>query len=842
MSSGTALIVTEKDNAARRIAEILSDDSATTDQVGGVNIYTWGGNRVIGLSGHVVGVDFPPEYNSWRDVEPIELIDAPIEKHPTQTQIVSALRRLAGEARQVTIATDYDREGELIGKEAYELVRDVNDDVPVDRVRFSSITDREVTEAFNSPDDIDFDLAAAGEARQIIDLIWGAALTRYLSLSASQLGEDFISVGRVQGPTLKLIVDREREIEAFEPDTYWELFADLSTESERESDSVFEAQYFYLDDEKNEAERVWDEASAEAAFETIQTEETATVVSVTRRQQSDTPPSPFNTTQYIRAASSQGYSAQRAMSLAETLYTAGYITYPRTDNTVYPDDLDPETLLESLAEGQEFGDDAASLLEADEMTLTSGDEETTDHPPIHPTGELPTAAELSDDEWEIYELVVRRFLATVADPAVWERLRVVVDIDTDVALKANGKRMLESGYHDVYPYFETNESIIPNVTEGETLSITDEQIEEKQTQPPRRYGQSRLIETMEKQGLGTKATRHTTIEKLYDRDYIERDPPRPTQLAQAVVEASERFADRIVSDEMTAQLEADMQAIAQGEISLSEVTNESRKMLTSVFKNLMKADADIGEHLRKSLKDDKTAGECPDCGDGLVVRESRQGSYFLGCDGYPDCEYTLPLPSVGKPSVLSKTCAEHGLHEIKMLAGRKTFIHGCPLCQAEAADAQDDITIGACPECGNTHDGELAIKQLRSGSKLVGCVRYPDCEYSLPLPRQGAISVTDGQCSEHDLPELQIVYEEADREPWELGCPICNYREYQAEKADSGSDLETVDGIGEKNAEKLKDIGVDSVTALKAAEPDRLASEVDGVGLKTIQKWQASAN
>ena len=102
--------------------------------------------------------------------------------------------------------------------------------------------------------------------------------------------------------------------------------------------------------------------------------------------------------------------------------------------------------------------------------------------------------------------------------------------------------------------------------------------------------------------------------------------------------------------------------------------------------------------------------------------------------------------------------------------------------------------------------------------------------------------MTDGQCSEHDLPELQIVYEEADREPWELGCPICNYREYQAEKADSGSDLETVDGIGEKNAEKLKDIGVDSVTALKAAEPDRLASEVDGVGLQTIQKWQASAN
>lgn len=152
MSRGPELIITEKDNAARRIAAILSGESAEAERMNGVNVYKWGGKRCIGLSGHVVGVDFPVEYNDWRDVEPVELIDAPIDKHPTQENIVAALRRLARKAGNVVIATDYDREGELIGKEAYELVREVNEDVPVQRVRFSSITNNEVTKAFENPD------------------------------------------------------------------------------------------------------------------------------------------------------------------------------------------------------------------------------------------------------------------------------------------------------------------------------------------------------------------------------------------------------------------------------------------------------------------------------------------------------------------------------------------------------------------------------------------------------------------------------------------------------------------------------------------------------------------
>jgi DNA topoisomerase-1 len=168
-----------------------------------------------------------------------------------------------------------------------------------------------------------------------------------------------------------------------------------------------------------------------------------------------------------------------------------------------------------------------------------------------------------------------------------------------------------------------------------------------------------------------------------------------------------------------------------------------------------------------------------------------------------------------------------------MLAGRDTFVHGCPQCAADEADESDDRVIGACPECSETHGGELAIKQLRSGSRLVGCTRYPDCEYSLPLPRRGDIEVTDEYCEEHDLPAL-VVHDGDD--PWELGCPVCNYREYQAEQAID--DLEDIKGIGERTAEKLQEVGVEGPEDLGTADPQELADRIQGVTVDQLEDWK----
>jgi DNA topoisomerase-1 len=304
-----------------------------------------------------------------------------------------------------------------------------------------------------------------------------------------------------------------------------------------------------------------------------------------------------------------------------------------------------------------------------------------------------------------------------------------------------------------------------------------------------------------------------------------------------VVEAAEEYADLVVSEEMTARLEEDMTAIAEGEATLEGITEDSREMLERVFEELEPSAEAIGEHIREALKADKELGPCPECGDTLLLRSSRGGSHFVGCDGYPDCEYTLPLPNKGNPLVLEETCEEHGLHHVKMLAGRGTFVHGCPQCQADEAEAEDDEIIGACPECGDAEGGDLAIKRLRSGSRLVGCTRYPDCEYSLPLPRRGDMEITDERCEEHDLPEL-VVHDGGD--PWELGCPICNYREYKAQQEETDG-LESISGIGTKTKEKLEEAGIEGVEDLADADAEALADDVEGVSASRIRDWQGDA-
>jgi len=202
---------------------------------------------------------------------------------------------------------------------------------------------------------------------------------------------------------------------------------------------------------------------------------------------------------------------------------------------------------------------------------------------------------------------------------------------------------------------------------------------------------------MEKRGVGTKATRHRTLEKLYDRNYIESDPPRPTRLAEAVVEAAEEFAEHVVSEEMTAQLERDMQAIAAGEKGYDEVTEASRELLNRVFDDLTESREAVGDHLQKSLKADKTLGPCPECGPTSSSESLDRGRTSSAATATRTVSTPFRSPS-GKPLLLDETCEEHELRHVKMLAGRKTFVHGCPQCKADEADEQEDEVIGACPE------------------------------------------------------------------------------------------------------------------------------------------------
>ncbi len=661
------LIIAEKNISARRIAQILAgNEKVKAVKQGKVSTYTFGDKTVVGLRGHVVEVDFEPGYTNWRSKThpPRSLIDAGTVKKPTEKKIVNLIQKLAKKADLVTIATDYDTEGELIGKEAYELVRAVNPTVRINRARFSAITPTEIRAAFENPTDLDFAVAAAGEARQVVDLMWGASLTRFISLAAKRGGRNILSVGRVQSPTLAMIVDREREIENFVPQTYWML----SLMTEKDGQPV---------EARHTTGRFNDHAAALAAE--AGTKEPLVVVDVKEGQRTDRAPTPFNTTSFIVAASRLGFSAANAMRLAEDLYMNGYISYPRTDNTVYPKSLNLNAILETLRGGV-FDADVAWVQEHRRAVPTRGKKMSTDHPPIHPTGAA-TPEALGKDRWKVYELIVRRFLATLSPDATWATIKCVFDASGE-PYTATGSRLISAGWRQVYPYSEAKERILPVFTPGEHLPIREVTLEEKQTQPPPRYSQSKLIQAMEELGLGTKSTRHEVIGKLISRRYVEGNPLRPTLVGRAVTEALDNHAETITDPEMTQTLEEHMELIKQRERSRDDVINESREMLHQVFDRLEEHETEIGEEIMEQTAEEHTVGPCPVCGHNLRIRHIGV-SQFIGCTGYPECRFNISLPGSawGRAIRIDETCPEHGLSHVRLIKkGSRPWTIGCPLC------------------------------------------------------------------------------------------------------------------------------------------------------------------
>ena len=662
------LIIAEKNIAAQRIAQILAGkEKISTSKEGGVNTYRFDDVVVTGLRGHVVEVDFEPGYSNWRsDVyTPRSLIDAATVKKPIEKKIVALIHKLARSADLVTIATDFDTEGELIGKEAYELVRQKNTKVPVRRARFSAITAEEIHNAFAHPVEIDFDLAAAGESRQHVDLMWGASLTRFISIAARRGGSNILSVGRVQSPTLAMIVDREKEIESFEPRPYWTL----SLETHK-GGHYFEVRHTHG--------RFWDKEEAEGARD--RSKEPLKATEVRTGEKTSKPPSPLDTTSFIVAAARLGFSAANAMRIAEDLYMNGHISYPRTDNTVYPASLDLSGVLSMLG-ASAFAAEAAWVRDHLRDRPTRGKKSSTDHPPIHPTGAVKRGA-LADDQWKIYELVVRRFLATLSPDAKWKTLKYLFEAGGE-PYTATGQRLVEEGYRHVYPYTDAKEYFLPDIAAGEHLPIHEVLLEEKETQPPARYSQSKLIQRMEELGLGTKSTRHEVIAKLMARRYVEGTPMRPTLVGRAVTESLENHVELITKPDMTRTLESHMEEIKKGSRSKENVVAESQEMLHEVFDALEEHEEEIGEEIMERTDQERIVGPCPVCGKDLAIRYTRGMRQFIGCTGYPECTFNIGLPGAqwGRALRTDTVCEKHNLHFVRLVRkGARPWDIGCPLC------------------------------------------------------------------------------------------------------------------------------------------------------------------
>jgi len=644
-------IITEKQNAAERIAKILFKDVKTLKKGKISYYYSPSCNAyVLGLKGHIIELDFPRKFKSWTKTRLLDLINAELVKREKEKEIISLLKELGKNAERVTIATDYDREGELIGVEALEMIS--RDDLKVDRARFSAITKDEILKAFQNPSKVDFNLASSAMARQKIDLIWGAVLTRFISLSSGRLGKDFLSVGRVQTPTLRLIVEREREIENFRPEKFYEILLEFEG---------FEAKH---------PARYKDLEKAKEIFSKIG--DYATVKNFSSASKIEAKPIPFNTTEFLRAASAF-MPPHIAMSVAENLYINGYISYPRTDNTTYPPSLNLKEIARAFLDS-EFSKEAKLVLDQKEIVPSRGRKETTDHPPIYPTA-VANRRQLTANEWKIYELVVRRFLATLAENAVWE-IRNAELGSNGIKFLASGRKLIRPGWRDIYIYSKAEEVNLPPLKAGEKLRIKNKRIEEKETKPPPRFGPATLIKLMEKLNLGTKSTRHEIIKKLLSRGYIDGNPYRPTNIAFSVIEVLKERVETITLPDMTAKLEEEMDRIAEGTKSEAEVVMESRKMLYEILKNI--GEGDVTVKLKEGLKKDKVVGKCPECGKEIVIRKSKSGKRFIGCSGYPECNFSLPLPQKGSIYVTSKNCKDHEVRILK-IKGKKSWSF-CPIC------------------------------------------------------------------------------------------------------------------------------------------------------------------
>ncbi len=756
------LIVSEKNIAAKRIAEILAVGKPKAGKVYTTPVYTFrrdGEDWVsIGLKGHIMKVDFPEEFEGvdvkkWRLDSLSTLVKAPVIKEGAEKGIIRSLENLSKKADAVMIATDYDREGELIGSDARAIVRRVNPEVPVSRVRFSAITKEEIEAAFAEPGELSDDLAEAGATRQDIDLIWGAVLTRYLTLTSNKASKkawgDVLSAGRVQTPTLKLIVDRERERDAFVPEDYWTVRAKFSSAGEE-----FGALHAI--------ERFKAEPEATRVMAAVEGQSEGTVVEASKSRRTVKPPTPFNTTALQAAAAAEGISPARAMRIAETLYMSGLISYPRVDNTVYPKSLDFRGILKALDKVPAYHEHATALLKQGSLTPTRGAKETTDHPPIHPT-DAADPEKLKPEEYKLYNLVSRRFLATLSEAAVLESTKVGIDVGGE-RFVARGDVVIKAGFRSVYPYGMKKEEHLPVLDEGMTPAFLGAQMEAKQTQPPARYSQGKMIQEMEKLGLGTKATRHDIIQTLYDRKYTVGDPIQPTCKGITVVNALVTHAERITTPEMTAELDAEMDGITRSAASRGQVVQHSRDLLADVMSGLLDRVPEVGELLKAAADEDAKVGICPKSGDDLLIKYSpKSRSFFVGCAGYPDCPVTYPLPKNARFAAVEELCPECGTPQVKVSQFRRPARVMClsPDCITKKGP---EIVVGKCPVDG----ADLKVHYSPVGSRYIRCVNYDVKEHpvSYPLPQSGDIEATGEVCEPCGAPKVVI---HTKKGPW----PIC---------------------------------------------------------------------
>jgi len=680
----TTLIICEKPDAALHVAKALSENGEVKKLIKYDIPYFEVKNNsekliICSAIGHLYEVDVKgnekrTEYPVWDFTwKPKHLVERGQKK---QEKFIKAITELAKEADLFINACDYDIEGSLIG---YMILKYAckGAHVKAKRMKFSTLTVKELREAYkNLMPTLDYPLINAGMCRHEIDWLYGINLSRALTESARKYSGKYsiLSIGRVQGPTLKFIVEKEREIQTFVPKPYWVINSKIDINGEK-----FNVEYKLSKiEEKNIANKIVEECFKKEGE----------IINIQSKTYELPPPPPFDLTQLqLEAYRHFGFTPKQTLDIAEHLYLNALISYPRTSSQKLPSTIGYMEILNSLKENSQYKDAINELYNINELKPNEGEKTDPAHPAIYPTGIKPKE-ELSSREKKIYDLIVKRFIATFGDSCLKKSEKAIIKVNEHI-FYLRGARILKPGWIKFYsPYLSLKESLLPPLSIGQKVFFDEVKAEEKYTQPPSRFNPTSLLKLMEEQSIGTKATRAEIIDILYKRGYIKDERITATPLSFKIIKLMLKYCSKIVSVEFTRELEEMMKKIEFGKEEREKVVLKAVNNLKPAIMELKNKEVEIGKELSEVIKQVKALDftiktPCPNCGSQLLIIKSKKtGKRFIGCSGLwiGKCRFSLPLPQKGKLSLLNKECPECGFQMIQVkIAGRKPMI-SCPKC------------------------------------------------------------------------------------------------------------------------------------------------------------------
>ncbi len=573
---GIVLIIAEKPQAARRIAEALSGGRGTRRRIYGVTCWEFPcrlGRCVVAPSvGHLYGLHAPPGpppvfAYEWRPIWLVEKGSSYARKY------FNALRSLCSRARLYINACDYDIEGSLIG---YLIIKFLGDPRRAKRMKFSTLTREDIVRAFNNLEPLDYPMIEAGRARHILDWLWGINVSRLLMEAVRRAGRRVIlSAGRVQSPTLLEVVRRDLSCRLHVPMPSFVVEAVLRLPG---------------GDVKVKLSPVFTRRSeADSAAAGLRRRKGMVVEFYGAETRHLPPPPPFNLGDLqAEAARIYGMSPYTVQRIAEQLYLDALISYPRTDSQVIPPTIDVAKIVHGLSKQPTYRPLVSRLLRETGGVLRPRRGRKTDpaHPAIHPTGLAPERR-LTREEQRVYDLVVRRFLASMAKPARVESVTLKLRSGVLVA-SLTGLRVLEAGWLEYYPFSAPREKAVPRLRRGEVVPVRGVRVVTQYSSRPSRYSKASLVKWMERVNIGTKSTRARIVELLVKRGYVkqQRGGLRVTDLGYAVARALERFVPKLVSVELTREFESMLEAIMMGRLAADSVIESAKKVIASIIESV----------------------------------------------------------------------------------------------------------------------------------------------------------------------------------------------------------------------------------------------------------------